>query len=450
MASRFFGVSALVAAVGVANAVGCGTASKSDEAARSTDQAVQGGTSDTTHTFEVGVCGLGSPGNCQLLCTGTLIAPNLVVTARHCVSQTPPGSVDCATTAFQGQYSPNNFYITTNSSLFQSSGTWVRASKFVTPTPTLLCGNDIALIILASNVPASAATPVTPNVMYDLRDRTHISKLADTAIGFGLTDPTNMNSAGTRHIRQNIQFNCIPNDPSSFVDCWKHGYQDIMREQELYSGDGPCEGDSGSGAFSQAQFDNGQFLSLGVLSRGGVTLDGKTCQGSFYTRLDSYRDLIIQTAKQAATMGGYTPPDWVNSPPIAPLPDGGTKPPADGGTTPTGDAGNTPAPGQLGAPCSINDDCDSKNCSAVDGKTFVCTQSCDAQNACPDGFACKYGFCFAGSSTTGNQTQSSGSSGGCSVAPTATPAKDPSKPIPWLLGVVAFGLAGAAVRRRRR
>ncbi len=443
MASRFFGMSALVALVGVGNAIGCGTSNGGDEGTRSAAQPIQGGMPDSTHTFEVGVCG-GSPGNCNLLCTGTLIAPNLVVTARHCVSQTPMGNVDCAATNFGGQYNPSSYYITTSSTMLSSAGTWVRASQFVTPTPTALCGNDIALIILASNVPASAATPAIPNVMYDLRDRSHISKLADTAIGYGLTSPANMNSAGTRHIRENIGFNCIPSDVSKFTDCWAHGYQNDMREQEFFSGDGPCEGDSGSGAFSQAQFDTGVFLSLGVLSRGGVTPDGQTCTGSFYTRLDSYRDLIITTANRAATLGGYTAPSWVSSPPIPPIGDGGTKPPADGGSS--GDGGSTPAPGELGAPCANDDECNTKSCSAIDGKTFVCTQSCDATNVCPDGFSCKSGFCFVTPAPPKNTTQSSGSSGGCAIA---APAKDPSKPIPWLIGIAGIALAGAALRRKR-
>jgi len=284
MTSRLFGISAVVALVGVTNAFGCGTSSH-DESTRASTADIQGGTTDSTHTFELGVC-LGSPGNCQAICTGTLIAPNLVATARHCVAQTPSGNVDCATTRFGSQYAATQLYVTTNQSIFTSSGTWAHGAKIITPTPTLLCGNDIALIILSTSIPASAATPVTPNVMYNLVDRNYISKLEDTAIGYGLTAP-NTNTAGTRHIRQHIPFNCMPGD--RFYDCKAKGYTDIQ-DQEFFAGDGPCEGDSGSGAFSQGQFDQGQFLSLGVLSRGGVSLDGLTCVGSIYTRLDSYRD----------------------------------------------------------------------------------------------------------------------------------------------------------------
>jgi MYXO-CTERM domain-containing protein len=442
MASRLLSVSATIAIVGLASGFGCGTSAQS-ESTRSSSANIQGGSLDSTHTFELGVC-IGARANCNAICTGTLIAPNLVATARHCVSDVinngPNGTVDCSMTSFSGQYAASTMWVTTNESIFTPTGTWAQGARIVTPGPTLLCGNDIALIILSSNIPASAATPATPNVMYDLRDRTYISKLMDTAIGYGLTAP-NSNTAGDRHIRQDIQFNCIPGD--RFYDCAAHGYTDIAN-QEFFSGDGPCEGDSGSGAFSQAQFDQGQFLSLGVLSRGGVSQDGTTCVGSIYTRLDQYRDLIIQTAQQAAQMGGYTPPAWVNSPPIQPPGDGGTHPQPDASTSGS-DSGSS---GALGDPCADDSQCTTMACRALNGGANVCSQSCDSMNACPSGFVCKFNYCFADpGSGSGNQTQSSGSSGGCAVA-TSSSVTDPSQPTPWFAGI-ALAIA-ATVRRRRR
>src|SRR5438132_127277 len=100
MRIRFVGAVAFVASVW---AVGCSsnaTHEARDEGVSATAQAIQGGTSDTTHTFAVGVCG-GAKGQCQFTCSGALIAPNLVVTARHCVEQTllngqPSEVVDCS------------------------------------------------------------------------------------------------------------------------------------------------------------------------------------------------------------------------------------------------------------------------------------------------------------------------------------------------------------------
>ncbi|HEX4515538.1 MAG TPA: trypsin-like serine protease, partial [Polyangiaceae bacterium] len=85
-----FGTATLAA---VMLAAGC---SSSDHAVSSSQsQPIQGGTLDTTDSFAVGVCA-GAPGQCQLFCSGALIAPNLVMTARHCVNQPSSTSIDCA------------------------------------------------------------------------------------------------------------------------------------------------------------------------------------------------------------------------------------------------------------------------------------------------------------------------------------------------------------------
>jgi hypothetical protein len=47
--------------------------------------ALEGGVPDTVHTSSVGVCIGGTAGACEQVCSGTLIAPNVVLTARHCV-----------------------------------------------------------------------------------------------------------------------------------------------------------------------------------------------------------------------------------------------------------------------------------------------------------------------------------------------------------------------------
>ncbi len=300
--------------------VSCASGERHDEPIATTAEAIQYGTADATHTFEVGFCG-GTPGHCQTYCSATLIAPNLVATARHCIASVPDlamGSHDCARTTFGAEDDAHGFYVTTNESMGDATGVWIQASSFVTPSTTLFCGGDLALVILASSVPASVATPATPNVLYDARDRAHVSA-TETAIGYGVTSPTGTD-VGDRHVREDIPFTCVPDDPS--IDCYPQ-YQGAIAETELYAGDGPCAGDSGSGAFEQTSFDDGTFLALGALSRGGSSADGTTCEGSVYTRFDSYRDLVIQSAVQAAATGGYSAPAWTASTGLAPFGDAG-------------------------------------------------------------------------------------------------------------------------------
>src|SRR5271165_6381141 len=72
------------------------------ERTASTSSAIQGGQPDTTHTFVVGVIAQFG-GGVSGLCTGTLLAPNLAVTARHCIAPPSGTTVDCKSSTFGTQ-----------------------------------------------------------------------------------------------------------------------------------------------------------------------------------------------------------------------------------------------------------------------------------------------------------------------------------------------------------
>ena len=422
-----------VAALSIAAVTGgCSSNSPapSSESIGTTQAAVQGGTTDTAHPYAVGVC-LGNKGQCQGICSGALIAPNLVLTARHCVSQSPQ-QIDCATAKFGAQYAASSMWITTYYKMFQSTTGWHQAAQIVTPSPTAVCGNDIALLVLKDNVSAGEATTVTPVVQYAMTDHTRYSSTV-TAIGYGITAP-NANDSGTRRIRQDINLGCIPGD--KLIDCGNlTGAQ--LTVNEFVSGDSTCSGDSGSSAYEQKNFTKGVPVTFGVLSRGGDT--STTCVSPIYTRTDKWKDLIVATAISAAQTGGYPAPSWTQAPP---------PPPADAGT-PTADAG-TSGNSPLGATCSDPTECASGACAApADGQASVCTQGCDVSaQDCPDGYQCvdtgAGGQCFVKPPTTNSGNGNNGG-GGCAVA------ADPNKPVPWKQGsVLALGLAALFLSRRRR
>src|SRR5262249_6909239 len=54
---------------------------------------------------------------------------------------------------------------------------------------------------------------------------------------------------------------------------------------------------------------------VGVLSRGADA--GSRCAEAVYERVDAFAPLIVATAKDAATAGGYTLPEWAGGPPAA-------------------------------------------------------------------------------------------------------------------------------------
>ena len=267
--------------------------------------AIQGGTDDTTDTFTVAVY-LSLSSTAGDLCSGVLLAPNLVATARHCVAQISSDQVDCTSTTFGPVYPASQIQVTSDAQLSPGSAL-IPVADVVVPTganQAKVCGNDIALLILSKNV--ELAQYVEPVLDPPMTDHSTWSTTV-TAIGYGedSTDPSSA-TAGVRRILQDIPLKCIPND-SSFTNCYASpSAESIVAADEFESGDGTCPGDSGSGAFDQTQFSAGKWAAFGVLSRGNQN----ACTGSVYSRFDQWTSLLEGAAQEAAQVGGYDLPAW--------------------------------------------------------------------------------------------------------------------------------------------
>jgi hypothetical protein len=405
----------------------------------STEQAIQGGSADgTTHPFAVGVCD-GPKGNCQGYCSGALILPNVVVTARHCVDHTTK-IINCAQQPTFGARH-TEMWVTTSPDMMQGSTGWHPVKAVSVPTDDHVCGHDIAVLILNDLVPANEATPATPGVQYPMTDYDRYPSRRTTAIGYGNTGPNGF-SAGTRRIRTSIPLLCIPGD--EFISC-----PTDFNENEFYTGDGPCEGDSGSSAFEDKSVVQGKPLTFGVLSRGGDNAGdagqpATLCKGGLYTRLDKYRDLIVNAAASASKNWTLYPkpvPDWtiyVPPPPDAGAPEAGPK---------------KPTPQDDGVACDTSADCKSKVC-ADTGAGKACTQSCDetvVPTTCQDGFVCKAAVCVQDLGGTpvaaAPSTAQSATTSGCSVA---GPGSSGSPRAPGPLRMLAIAAAGALILGARR
>lgn len=400
-----------LALVGVVS-VGCGGADL-DPPSDSVEQPVVGGTVDDADTSVVGLAVSGSSIGLDFFfghCTGTLIAPNLVLTARHCVALTqdegPQGSVVCGQTGFGFQAGGAMFRVTTATTRPGQDGPEFyrgTGSVKVPENADDICGNDIALIILeGAGIPEDVATPTIPRI-----DSRPEPGETFSAIGYGLTDPNNQESSGTRMRLDGNEVTCLGGTCSGF-------FGDSVKESEWLGTASTCPGDSGGPAIDT------QNRVTGVLSRGP-----QGCLSSVYGDVAQWKDMITEAALEAAQMGGYDPPFWVTTGSSTPPP-----PPPE------------PEPDPLGRSC--NGDCPAGYaCVTPDGTNPICTPLCSAaSSACPTGYTCDSGVGACMDDDWRAEPAGADSDGGCRMA-------GPAKPVPWIAVGALLGLWVARRRRRR-
>lgn len=292
----------------VLSAAACGGGG--GERTNASPQSLQGGVADTAHSFAVGVLrtggGLG-------FCSGFLVAPNLVVTARHCVSRIASSTIDCASTTFGELYAEVEVQITTEP-LIAPEATFVGIQEIMAPGAghDEVCGNDVAILRLEENVqlPAYAVPVLDPRlVASSLRDG------AVAAIGYGVDSPEDElgRSIGVRRIKEDVRGSCT-NDGENLPACARDAHGNVLFTggEFMIDGAGACNGDSGSGVYDQVLFDRGEWWALGTLSRGSVSPDGASCVGSVYSRLDAWPDLFARAAWEGARHGAYDLPVWAS------------------------------------------------------------------------------------------------------------------------------------------
>ena len=91
-------------------AASCATDEPEPQVLRHAMSAIEGGQTDRENTSVMGIFSQSSGG----ACTGTLLAPNLLLTAQHCVAEVPTAFVICDRTQFGDVYPASGFVSTTN------------------------------------------------------------------------------------------------------------------------------------------------------------------------------------------------------------------------------------------------------------------------------------------------------------------------------------------------
>jgi hypothetical protein len=252
-------------------------------------QAVEGGEVDETHTavFRIATRTQGFNG----LCSSSLIAPNLLLTARHCVAETSEESVDCESDVFGRTLSPAELLFSNDISP-ELESRWFSPQEVIVRDESAFCGNDIALVVLEENVPSALAKPMAPRLSPISLGEPY------EAVGYGGSDSSTDDAEyGTRRLRSGLSVACVGRSCGAGVVVGEFG-----------GDEGVCRGDSGGPAV------DGAGRAMGALSRGDPQ-----CLAPVYTSAPEFGDWLIEAAAHAADTGEYPLPSWAGGAAPEPL-----------------------------------------------------------------------------------------------------------------------------------
>jgi MYXO-CTERM domain-containing protein len=338
-------------------------------------------------------------------CTGALIAPNLVLTARHCVSSISDTAFGCKAdgTPIGAGGRPgstlraNEFYIFAGADRpyggRQQRKANAKGAKVFHDNAKTLCGHDLALILLDQDIPD---VPILPLRLEELPKPGETF----TAVGWGITDRTQ--NPATRMQRSGIEVKMVGPFEGSFDEA-------PLPVNDFRVGESICSGDSGGPGIAE---ETGAIL--GVVSRGGNGSEAEDpvdhCIGSStqneYTAVAPFKDLILQAFEES----GHEP--WI-------------------------EGSYDPRLSKFEEACEQGTSCRSGTC--VAGK---CAQTCSQSSDCPSGYECGADGSSKICKVPAPANAATPKSGGC-VAGAAGPV---GPVVPWALA--ALGLLAA--RRRKR
>ncbi len=312
---------AVAAVFYVTTASGCGAgdgAGLSLGAGQSRQAIVKGAPSDASQEAVVRLDMKG-----VFACTATMVAPNLALTARHCVAEITESGV-CG--EFTANAPPSALSIAVG---IDAKSTGVKGVEIFTESGTDACVGDIALIKLASDVPNAKVAKVRLSKLTEGEGALTVG-YGDDGTGSSFESP----KPPPRAQRTGLKIDAI--GPKQYDYATKSGapIPVDLSEDEIATGESTCVGDSGGPLFDQSG------AIIGVTSRG--VDDECFDRPSIYAAVSAHEALV----KKAFDAAGQTLEE-----PAAPAPGPATVDP-----TPPPAAAPPPAPASAPAPTMESSD----------------------------------------------------------------------------------------------
>ena len=185
---------------------GVGPGYGAEEGTATSRSAIYGGVvdSDSSQNASVVAIEIGAVGDESFyLCTGTLIAPNVVLTARHCVSTelttTPVCDQNGNTTNgphFGADIPVDQINVFVTPAIYQGEASSSAAKAIYHPSGTTECNADLALVVLAQSIPKASISRVRITTPVIAGESTR-------AVGFGANNQSAV-VYGTRYRKDDL------------------------------------------------------------------------------------------------------------------------------------------------------------------------------------------------------------------------------------------------------
>lgn len=235
------------------------------------------------------------------LCTGTLIARNIVLTAAHCIEYSPQlGSKLRVVAYFKTNIKDVSQADIINVDMGLQHEDYLK--DITDATPITNNWNDIALLRLSKDAPAEVKVSkiATKTEKLNLKQNSQL-----ILAGYGITTPIIAQEAidpvtGKKSIIRvpsegSGQLRLVEGIPVVKVANKKKEIQINQIQNDKITLKGACHGDSGGPAFLKR--DDGSFVQVGVTSRGTEEL-GNCNRGAIYTGIQGHSDWIATTMAQ--------------------------------------------------------------------------------------------------------------------------------------------------------